>query len=184
MTQPSARRRRSSRRRCRRRIAPRGSRGERDRPFYAYSTNCFVDLEHAVIADVEATAPIRQAEAGAAMDMIVRTRERFGLYPEKLVADTAYGSAGTLGWLVESEWIEPHIPVIDKSHRTDGTFSREDFIYDRETDSYSCPSGKTLLPARRAFQTIRPAAKDDGTVRHRREGGLRAVLPERTSTQC
>ena len=61
-----------------------------DRPFYAYSTNYLVDLQHAVIVDVEATAPIRQAEAGAAMDMIVRTRERFGLYPEKLVADTAY----------------------------------------------------------------------------------------------
>jgi transposase len=78
-----------------------------DRPFYAYSTNYLVDLEHAVIVDVEATAPIRQAEAGAAMDMIVRTRERFGLYPEKLVADTAYGSAETLGWLVESVTLPP-----------------------------------------------------------------------------
>lgn len=56
------------------------------------------------------------------MDMIVRTRERFGLYPEKLVADTAYGSAETLGWLVGSEGIEPHIPVIDKSQSKDGTF--------------------------------------------------------------
>ena len=54
-----------------------------DRPFYAYSTNYLVDLEHAVIVDVEATAPIRQAEAGAAMDMIVRTRDRFGLYPRR-----------------------------------------------------------------------------------------------------
>lgn len=66
------------------------------RPFYAYPTNYPADLENAVIVDVEATAPIRQAEAGAAPEMIVRTRERFGLYPEKLVADTAYGSAETL----------------------------------------------------------------------------------------
>ncbi len=86
-----------------------------DRPFYAYCTNYLVDLENAVIVDVEATAPIRQAEVGAALDMIARTRDRFGLYPEKLVADTAYGSAEALGWLVESEGIEPHIPVIDKS---------------------------------------------------------------------
>jgi hypothetical protein len=135
-----------------------------DRPFYAYSTNYLVDLEHAVIVDVEATAPIRQAEVGAAMDMIARTRERFGLYPEKLVADTAYGSAEALGWLVESEGIEPHIPVIDKSQRTDGTFSREDFVYDLEADRYTW---KALLPGRRAFQTIRPAVKDDGTVRYR-----------------
>ncbi len=137
-----------------------------DRPFYAYSTNYLVDLENAVIVDVETTAPIRQAEAGAAMDMITRTRERFGLYPEKLVADTAYGSAEVLSWLVESEGIEPHIPVIDKSQRKDGTFSREDFAYDRETDSYTCPAGKELLPSRRAFQTIRPEPKDDA-IRYR-----------------
>jgi len=138
-----------------------------DRPFYAYSTNYLVDLEHAVIVDVEATAPIRQAEAGAAMDMIERTRERFGLHPGKLVADTAYGSAETLGWLVNSAGIEPHIPVIDKSKRKDGTFSREDFAYDRETDSYTCPGGKTLLPRRRAFQTIQPVPKDDSFIRYR-----------------
>ena len=62
-----------------------------DWPFYGYSTNYLVDFEHAVIVAVEATAPIRQAEAGTAVDMIVRTRDRFGLFPEKLVADTAYG---------------------------------------------------------------------------------------------
>lgn len=43
--------------------------------------------------------------------------------------------------------IEPHIPVIDKSQRKDGTFSREDFTYNRATDSYACPGGKELLPA-------------------------------------
>jgi hypothetical protein len=70
-----------------------------------------------VIVDVDATAPIRQAEVEITMDMILRTRERFGLYPAKLVADTAYGSAPMLGWLVEEEGIEPYIPVIDKSER-------------------------------------------------------------------
>jgi hypothetical protein len=138
-----------------------------DRPFFAYSTNYLVDLENAVIIDVEATAPIRQAEAGAALDMIDRARERFGLYPEKLVADAAYGSAEVIGWLVESEGIEPHIPVIDKSQRKDGTFSRDDFTFDAASDSYTCPGGKKLLPSRRAFQTIRSAVKDDATIRYR-----------------
>ena len=136
-----------------------------------------MDLAHAVIVDVEATAPIRQAEAGAAMDMIYRTRERFGLYPEKLVADTANGSAETLRWLVESEGIEPHIPVIDKSRRKDSTFSREDFVYDDETDSYTCPAGKELLPNRRAFQTIRPAVKDHSHIRYRASKADREVCP-------
>ena len=49
-----------------------------------------------------------------------------------------------LNWLVEDKQITPHIPVIDKSRRQDGTFSREQFHYDTGTDIYVCPTGKTL----------------------------------------
>jgi hypothetical protein len=93
---------------------------------------------------VEATRAIRQAEVGAARTMIERVEERFGLYPERLSADTPYGSAEMLGWLVHERGIEPHIPVIDKSAREDGTFSRDDFKYDHEGDVYVCPAGKLL----------------------------------------
>ena len=37
-----------------------------------------------------------------------------------------------LGWLVKEKQITPHIPVWDKSERTDGTFSRWDFTFDRK----------------------------------------------------
>jgi len=112
--------------------------------FFAYATNYLIDLDHAIIVDVEATRAIRQAEVGAARTMIDRVEDRFGLYPEKLAADRAYGSAEMLGWLVHERGIEPHIPVFDKSARTDGTFEREDFTYDREGDVYFCPAGKML----------------------------------------
>jgi len=49
-----------------------------------------------------------------------------------------------LGWLVNERAIEPHIPVFDKSARADGTFSREDFAYDQQSDVYLCPAGKVL----------------------------------------
>jgi IS5 family transposase len=112
--------------------------------FFAYATNYLIDLDHAIIVDVEATRAIRQAEVGAARTMIDRVEERFGLYPEKLAADSAYGSAEMLGWLVHERGIEPHIPVFDKSARTDGTFERGDFRYDQEGDVYFCPAGKML----------------------------------------
>src|SRR5690242_205681 len=70
--------------------------------------------------------------------------ERFGLKPERLAADTAYGAAPMLNWLVEEKQIAPHIPVFDRSKREDGTFSREDFRYDEATDTYTCPAEKTL----------------------------------------
>ena len=79
--------------------------------FFAYATNYLVDTDNAIIVDVETTRAIRQAEVGAARTMIDRTMEPFGLYPERLIADSAYGSAPMLGWLVEERGIEPHIPV-------------------------------------------------------------------------
>lgn len=41
--------------------------------------------------------------------------------------------------------VESHdIPVIDKSKREDGTFSREDFRFEPERNIYLCPAGKVL----------------------------------------
>ena len=77
-----------------------------------------------MIVDVEASRAVRQAEVGAARTMLERTTERFGLKPERLAADSAYGSAEMLHWLVDEQKFEPHVPVIDKSERQDGTFSR------------------------------------------------------------
>ena len=94
--------------------------------------------------DVEASRAVRQAEVGAARTMLERTEERFGLKPQRLAGDTAYGSAPMLNWLVEEKQIAPHIPVFDRSKREDGTFSREDFRYDEATDTYACPAGKIL----------------------------------------
>jgi transposase len=112
--------------------------------FFAYSDNYLIDLDHAIIVDVEASTAIRQAEVTAAKTMIERTEERLGLYPERLTGDTAYGSAEMLGWLVHERGIEPHIPVFDRSKRTDGSFARDDFTYDHRGDVYFCPGSKML----------------------------------------
>ena len=118
--------------------------------FFAYADNYLVDVRFGIIMDVEASRAIRQAEVGAAKTMIERTEERFGIKPARLAADTAYGSAPTLHWLVDKQ-IAPHIPVIDKSKRDDGTFSREDFTFDKERDVYTCPAGKTLTSTRKVM---------------------------------
>jgi transposase len=111
---------------------------------FAYSTNYLIDLDHAIIVDVEPSSAIRTAETSAAKTMIDRTKERFDLSPARLAGDMGYGSGDMLGWLVDDRDIEPHIPVWDKSRRDDGTFSREDFAYDDATDTYTCPGGKPL----------------------------------------
>jgi transposase len=112
--------------------------------FFAYANNYLIDVKFGVIMDVEASRAIRQAEVGAAKTMIERTEERFDIKPQRLAADTAYGSGPNLSWLVKDKDIAPHIPVIDKSKREDGTFSREDFRFDKERNVYVCPAGKLL----------------------------------------
>ena len=134
---------------------------------YAYCDNHLIDVEHAVIVDVEATTAVRQAEVGAAQTMLTRTAETFGLWPERLIADTGYGSAAMLGWLVHEQGIEPHIPVFDKSERKDGTFSRSNFTYDYKRDLYICPAGKELLHYQRQFARPRLGVDADGLMRYR-----------------
>lgn len=112
--------------------------------FFAYSNNYLIDVKCGIILDAKASRAIRQAEVGASQTMLERTEQRFGLKPKWLAGDTAYGSGKNLNWLVNDKDIKPHIPVIDKSKREDGIFSREDFTFDKERNVYVCPAGKLL----------------------------------------
>jgi transposase len=110
---------------------------------FGYGLNYLIDIENAVIVDVEATPARTYDEVAAAKTMIERTEQRMGLKPQRLAADTAYGTGKFLGWLVGAG-IAPQIPVWDKNTREDGTFSRSDFTFDRERNVYICPAGKVL----------------------------------------
>jgi len=135
--------------------------------FFAYCTNYLIDLKHAVILDVEATTAVRQAEVTAQRRMIDRTHDRFGLWPERLAADAGYGSAENLAWLVHERGIEPHIPVFDKSARSDGSFERSDFAYDHKRDCYICPGGKELRRYRQQGRAAKAKPPVDGLYRYR-----------------
>src|SRR6516165_3551282 len=134
---------------------------------FAYCTNYLIDLDHAVIVDVEPSTAVRQGELAACRTMVERANARLGLYPARLVADTAYGSAEMLDWLVHEQGIEPHIRVFDMSKRDDDTFSRADFVYDHATDAYTCPAGKLLKASRRAFKVPRAVSVKDDMIRYR-----------------
>jgi transposase len=135
--------------------------------FFAYSNNYLVDLKSAVVMDVEATTAVRQAEVGAAKTMVDRTAERFEMRPARLVGDAGYGSAEIVAWLVAEREIEHHVKLMDKSERTDGTFSRSDFVYDVERDLYECPGGKELRTYRRNFSKPRDVLSKDGRITYR-----------------
>jgi transposase len=111
---------------------------------FGYGLNYLIDIDNAVIVDVEATPARTYDEVEATKMMIDRTEQCFALKPKRLAADTAYGTGRFLGWLVKDKKITPHITVRDKSERDDGTFSRSDFRWDKRNDVYICPAGKAL----------------------------------------
>ena len=96
---------------------------------FGYELNYLIDVENAVIVDVEATPARTYDEVAATKVMVKRTEERFGLKPSRLAADTAYGTSRFLDWLITAG-IAPHIPVRDMSQRDDATFSRDNFVFD------------------------------------------------------
>jgi transposase len=118
---------------------------------FGYALNYMVDIAHAIIVDVEATPARTYDEVAATRTMIERTEHRLALKPDRLIADTAYGTGKFLGWLVGAG-ITPHIPVWDKGTREDGTFSRSDFTFDKEKNEYRCPNGKLLRTTGRVDQ--------------------------------
>jgi transposase len=119
--------------------------------YFAWSANYLVDVEAAVIVDVEPTEAIRNAEVDGTKLMIDRTEARFDLKPRRFIGDTAYGTAEMLAWIVEVKAIEPHVSLWEKGERDDGTFGRSDFAFDAASNSYRCPGGKFLKQYRRNF---------------------------------
>ncbi len=59
------------------------------------------------------------------------------------------------GWLMR-RGIEPHIPLLDREHQTNGFFTRADFTFDPQTNAFTCPGGKSLKST--------GLVRDDGTV--------------------
>ena len=69
-----------------------------------------IDMENAVIVDVEATPTRISTEVDATETMIERTEDRFGLKPDRIAGDVAYGTGKMLCWLVKRK-IDQLVPV-------------------------------------------------------------------------
>jgi hypothetical protein len=135
--------------------------------FYAYSTNYLIDVDAGIIVDVEASPARRTDEVNATRTMVERVEDRFNIKPAHLIGDTAYGSAEMLGWMVDEKNIEPHVPVWDKSERSDGTFSRSDFEWNEQANEYRCPAGEALRCDWRKFTVPRLGVTKDDTIIYR-----------------
>lgn len=123
--------------------------------FFAYSTNYLIDLDAGIIVDVEATQAHRTLEVEATKAMVQRVQDRFGIKPDRLVGDTAYGTAPMLHWMVNDKGIAPHVRVWDRTQRKDETLSSSEFLWNEAANEYRCPEGKPLKSNWRRFKNPR-----------------------------
>jgi len=135
--------------------------------FYAYSTNYLIDLDAGIIVDVEATPAHRTQEVESTKTMIDRVEQRFGMKPDRLVGDTAYGTGPLLEWMVEDKGIAPHVPVWDRTERKDGTLSSDEFAWNEQANEYRCPQGHALRSDWRPFTKPRDHITREDTVIYR-----------------
>jgi transposase len=108
-----------------------------------YFNNYLVDNGSGVIVGVQATPARLSQESAAAREMITRSAERRGCFPQSVAADTAYGNGELLAWLEERN-ITPYIPVKESPAPPSQLYGMEKFTYLAETNSYQCPEGKQL----------------------------------------
>src|ERR1700722_2566758 len=83
---------------------------------FGYGLNYLIDVEHAIIVDVEPTPARTYDEVASTRTMLERTEQRFDLKPDWLAADTAYGTGKLLAWLLGKN-ITPHSPCGKGIHR-------------------------------------------------------------------
>ncbi len=131
---------------------------------FFYSNNYLIDIENNIIMDTRATPANRSNEVESTREMISHVETHFDIKPNRLMGDTAYGTAPMLGWLVEEKHIEPHIPVWDKSEGKEGLFARSDFTWHKQEEYYQCPAGKRLLNGRRNFKQPRTGITKANTI--------------------
>ncbi|MDB9823482.1 transposase [Deltaproteobacteria bacterium] len=116
------------------------------RPKLRYKTHRAVDEKHEVITATKVT-PGSVDDGKVLTEMIDLHEQNTDKKIDTVVADTKYGTIDNY-LHCHDQGIKTHIPSIEKAHRGSGRrkgiFSKEEFIYNPDTDTFICPIGKVL----------------------------------------
>jgi len=142
-------------------IVRKGKMGPRAR----YKTHRAVDDAHGVITATETTTGDVEENAKL-MDLVEQHEQNTGATVETVVADRQYGTAENFRAChergIRSHMGDMLVPQLKKGRR-EGIFGYEDFIYDPESDTFTCPASQRLTrrkhkKTRKAYEYACPAA--------------------------
>jgi transposase len=117
-----------------------------DKSKLRYKTHRIVDEKNEIITATKVTAGSVD-DGNVLMDMIDQHEHNTGKDANTVVADTKYGSIDNY-LSCHDRGLDAHIPSIEESHRSAGwrqeIFSKNAFIYNPDTDTFTCPAGEML----------------------------------------
>lgn len=114
-----------------------------------YNGQCAIDEANQVIVAQDVVT--KPEDTGQLKPMIEQVKDNLGTKPKELSTDGGYYSGENLQYL-EKEQIDGYIPDTSNNQTKEPTnsnqsghpFSKENFQYHKEEDTYTCPEGKTL----------------------------------------
>jgi hypothetical protein len=109
---------------------------------YGYRLNHLINIENAVIVDVEPRPARTHHEVEATKTMLDRTERRFELKPKHLAAERPMGLA--VSWAGSSATESRRTFPFAMPASAMMAFSRSDFRWDRWRGVYICPNDKVL----------------------------------------
>ena len=128
-----------------------------------YKTHRAVDNAHGVITATE-TTPGDIEENAKLMDLVDQHEINTGVKVDTAVADNQYGTAENFR-ACQQRGIRSHIGDMltpqAKAGRREGIFGPEDFAYDQDSDTFTCPAGQ-VLTRRKHKKTITALNGHDG----------------------
>jgi transposase len=107
-----------------------------------YQTHRAVDGKYEVITSAEVRPGVVN-EAHMLGELLEKHQEHTGIQAETVVADSKYG---TIANYLEcrDRGVEAHMPDLKEKQSKLDKISDKEFIYDKDTDTYTCPAGNQL----------------------------------------
>ncbi|MDQ6833269.1 MAG: IS1182 family transposase [Chloroflexota bacterium] len=139
-------------------MRPRGERAS-----LGYHDHCVVDGGKARIILHALVTPADVMENQPMLDQLRRVIFRWRVRPERVIADTTYGTIENIRVLEGDEGIRAYVPLPDWEHQRP-YYGPAQFTYDREHDVYVCPQGALMHPFRRSFQQERVQYRAEAAI--------------------
>jgi hypothetical protein len=127
-------------------MRPRGERAS-----LGYHDHCVVDGGRARIILHALVTPADIMENQPMLDQLRRVIFRWQVRPQRIIADTTYGTIDNIRALEGEEGIRAYVPLPDWEHQR-AYPGPSHFTYDGEHDVYICPESALLHPYRRELK--------------------------------